>query len=479
MMKNRLFPVPLFTFLLMACGSSPANKPNSKAETILFTEPKQNAAPLESGSTAVMSDADVWNQELRVLIQETPKTLNMEWFYKDFGYSEWPKRIFARKGKPSAEDRINERIPVGKDDSAAHRFLMRVGQQIYQQALLAHKSGDTVYADNALLLIRKITGDQLSFISDPKNPKEHNDNRFLASAWFLSLLARGAHILDTQMNEEWKTKSNWAEGKNALNQWLGTDINQNWDMSEAPQQSPLNLAAQAGLMNWVGNQDSLYGATNRSFASLEALIRVAEFRGGRAGRTTLRLNAWNKDRLQHDGSIGDIFQMFRAYLKYYFHVPLNTDSRLFILKYNPGRSSVNQDPELLNKETCRDPAKLGYQADCLVNKDAYRNDTYHPLMGFASILHIIDSGMRWGYELTPEEHEKVIMGLRWAAMNNTPFVTSEIPTYGIAVWELAFRHYSADQLGPYCQRDLDADRAVDGRKRAALAWGYSRIAFGM
>jgi hypothetical protein len=454
---------PLLSILLAACGSQESSDLDAQ---------NQRQTAMDATALARMSDAEVWNQELRVLQQETPKNLNMEWFYKDFGYSEWPTRIFAKKRKAGDPE----------EKSAAHKFLVRLGQQIYQQALLADKTGDWAYANNALMLIRKVSDSNLSFYSDPNNPNEHNDNRFLETAWFLNHVARGARILDIQMKDDWKNKNNWAAAKNALNQWIGGGINQNWDMSQAPQQTPLNLAAQPGLMNWVGDKDTQYGATNRSFASLEAQMRVAELRGGRLGLTSIKRNAWNEQRklpMQHDGSIYQIFQSFRVYLNYYFNVPLNQDPQQFVLKYNPGRSSINQDPNRLNKESCLDPSKLGYKADCLVNKDAYRNDTYHPLMGFASILHIIDIAKRWGYDLTPEEHAKVIMGLRWAAINNTPLVTSNTVTHGIAVWELAFRLYKAEDLGPYCQRDLAAGRAFDWRKKADLAWGYSRVALGL
>jgi hypothetical protein len=480
MKKLWLFSVPLLSLLLTACGSSESSE--TLGQYGKQTKNPKQEVPIDVAALTGMSDADVWNQELRVLQNETPKQLNIEAMYKDYGYSEFPSRIFARKGKPTDEDRKNERMPAGRDESAAHRFLMRLGQQIYQQSLLAHKSGETVHADNAVLLIRKIVDTKLGFMSDPKNPGEHNDNRFLETAWFLSLVARGARILDTQMTEDWKNKSKWSSTKADLNQWIGGGINQNWPMSEAPHQTPLNLAAQAGLMNWVGDQDSLYGSTNRTFAAIEALMRVAELRNGHLGFTAVKQNAWNKAQnhpMEHDGNIRQLFQTFRGYLHYYFNVPLNSDPKLFILKYNPGRSSVNYDPNLLNKESCRDPAKFSYKADCLVNKDSYRNDTYHPLMGFASILHILDIAKRWGYDLSPEEHDKVIMGLRWAAMNNTPLVTSNVSTYGVPVWELAFRFYPAEKLGPYCQRDLAADRAADWRKRSSLAWGYSRVALGL
>jgi hypothetical protein len=479
-MKNLwLFSVPLLSFLLTACGSS------ESSDTFAYGKKKTNSkqnVPVDVAALTGMTDADVWNQELRVLQQETPRDLKLEFIYKDFGYSEFPNRIFARKGLPTAEDREKERIPAGKNESAAHRFLMRLGQQIYQQALLADKSGDTVHADNALMLIRKIVDVKLGFMSDPKNPNEHNDNRFLESAWFLSLVARGARILDVQMKDEWKNKNNWAAAKAGLNQWIGGGIDQNWGMPDAPRQTPLNLAAQSGIMNWVGDQDSLYGSTNRTFAAIETLMRVADLRGGQVGFTKVKRNAWNESQnhpMQHDGSIRQLFQTFRGYLHYYFNVPLNSNPELFKLKYNPGRSSVNYDPNLLNKEPCLDPSKFGYKADCLLSKDAYRNDTYHPLMGMASIVHILDIGKRWGLDLSPDEHEKVIMGLRWAAMNNTPLVTSNVSTYDVAVWELAFRFYPADKLGPYCQRDLAANRAADWRKKASLAWGYSRVSLGL
>jgi hypothetical protein len=458
--------LPLLAILLASCGTPDSSDLDAKEQN------KQRQAAMDVAALAGMSDAEVWNQELRVLQKETPRNLNMEWFYKEFGYSAWPTQLFARKRKPGDPN----------EDSPAHKFLMRLGQQIYQQALLADKSGDWAYADNALKLIRKLSESKLTFTSDPNNPSDHNDNRFLETAWFLNFVARGARILDVQMKDDWKNRNNWAAAKNALNQWIGGGINQNWDMSQAPQQTLLNLAAQPGLMNWVGNTDSQYGATNRTFASIEAQMRVAELRGGRLGLTAVKRNAWNEQRklpMQHDGSIYQLFQSFRVYLNYYFNVPLNQDPREFVLKYNPGRSSVNADPNLLNKEPCRDPMNYGYKADCLLNKDAYRNDTYHPLMGMASILHIIDIAKRWGYDLTPEEHAKVIMGLRWAAMNNTPLVTSHTVTTGIPVWELAFRLYKAEDLGPYCQRDLAADRAADWRKRASLAWGYSRVALGL
>jgi len=477
MKKIWFLSLPLLTVML-GCGSS------QSSEMLRHDQRKKNAQntkAIDVQALSAMSDAEVWNQELRVLEQETPKQLDLEAIYRDYGYSEFPSRIFARKSPPTAEDRRNERMPAGKDDSAAHRLLMRIGQQIYQQALLADKSKDLVHADNALLLIRKIVEVKLGFMSDPKNPNEFNDNRYLAMGWFLSLVARGARILDVQMTPDWKARNDWNGAKASLNAWIGFGINQNWPINEAANQTPLNLAAQAGTMNWVGDNDSLYGATNRTFAMLEAQMRVAELRGGRLGPTNLKQNAWNKTPrhpLENDGSIYQIFQNFRAYLNQYFNVPLNSDPKLFKLKYNPSRNTVNFDPNLLNKEPCLDPSNYGYKADCLVNKDAYRNDTYHAQMGFASILHILDIAKRWGYDLTPEEHEKVIMGLRWASLNNTPNVTAEAPSNGVAVWELAFRFYPADRLGPYCQRDLAASRSNDWNKKARLAWGYSRVAWG-
>jgi hypothetical protein len=451
-MKNLwLLSVPLLSFLLTACGSSESSKTQDYP-----------SAPVSGG----MSDGDVWNQELRVLQQETPKQLNMEWIYKDFGYSEWPSQIFA------------ERKVGGNQESAAHRFLERLGQQIYQQSLLADKSGDTAYASNAVTLIRRITDSRLGFINNPKAPLDTNDNRYLEISWFLSHVTRGARILDTRMGEDWKKANNWAGVKDALNNWIGWRINQNWATADALQMSPLNLAAHFGTMNWVGDQDTLYGSTNRSFAMIEALMRVAEFRDGQVGPMVTAANAW-QGKIEHDGSVWQLFQFFRGYLKYYFHVPLNADKNKFKLNYKRmSEGLVNANPNVLNIEDCPDPAGFGYQAKCLINKDAYRNDTYHAQMGFASILHILDIAKRWGFDLTPEEHEKIIMGLRWTSFNNTPGVTGSGGAYDIPLWELAFRLYKAEDLGPYCQRDRDISRSQDWYKKAGLAWGYSRVALG-
>ncbi|HYX32353.1 MAG TPA: hypothetical protein VE954_04515 [Oligoflexus sp.] len=457
MRKLWFLSLPLLTLLLNACGAS------EKSEVMAYA-PK-TAVPEQ----ALMSDGEVWNQELRVLQKETPRTLNMESFYKDFGYSEWPGKIYAHKKLASDKN---------QDDSPAHKFLIRLGQQIYQQALLGDKSGDPVYSDNALLLIRRLLDSKLGFINNPDNPSLTNDNRFLEIAWFLNLAVRGARILDVTTSDEWKSKYNWAAVKAGLNAWMGDSVDQNWTLKDALNQSPLNLAAHAGLLNWVGDSDTTYGSTNRSFAALEALLRVAEFRGGRLGPMKLLGNAWDAKR-EHDGSVWHIMQSFKGYLKYYFHAPINRDNTQFKLNYKKSAGSlINSNPDILNMETCLDPSNYGFRANCLVNKDAYRNDTFHPLMGFASLLNIIDLVKRWGYDLSPEEHERVIMGLRWVSLNNTPGVTAAKSSNGIAVWEVAFRLYPADKLGPYCQRDLAANRASDNNKRADLAWGYSRVALG-
>ncbi|HET9239289.1 MAG TPA: hypothetical protein VFO10_18660, partial [Oligoflexus sp.] len=412
-MKNLwLLSVPLLSFLLTSCGTSESSR--------------TQAYPNVTASSG-MSDGDVWNQELRVLQQETPKNLNMEWFYKDFGFSDWPTRLFAEKRAANNQN---------GESSAAHNFLERLGQQIYQQALLADKSGDAAYANNAVTLIRRLTDSRLGFINNPNAPYDTNDNRYLEISWFLSHVARGARILDIRMGEDWKKSSDWTNVKGALNNWIGWNVNQQWNPADALTQTPLNLAAHAGTMNWVGDQDVGYGSTNRTFAMIEALLRVAELRDGRLGSTVFNPNAW-QGKVEHDGSVWQLFQLFRGYLKYYFHVPLNADKNKFKLNYKRmNEGLVNANPNLLNIETCQDPAGFGYKAKCLINKDAYRNDTYHAQMGFASILHILDIAKRWGFDLTPEEHAKIIMGLRWTSFNNTPGVTGSGGAYDIPLWEV-------------------------------------------
>jgi hypothetical protein len=452
MRKNSLIVVSFF-LLLTSCGGQGSSESPGASTT---------------NSETITSDRDVLIQELRVLQAETPAALNLESYYKDLGYNQWPTRLFADKINPN---------------SSAHYFLQRLGKQIYQQALMADKSGEQKYANNSLTLIRSLTDSHLAFINNPAIPNDTNDNRFLEIAWFLSHVARGARILDMRMSEGWKAANDWSGAKDALNNWIGLNVNQNWDIKDALNQSPLNLAGHAGTMNWVGSRDSGYGSSNRTFAMLESLMRVAEFRNGKLGPMNLNANAWLA-KTEHDGSIANIFQLFRGYLSYYFYVPLNSDPNQFKLNYKrdaTGQISpgvINNNPQKLNIDDCPDPSEFGYQAKCLLNKDAYRNDTYHPQMGLASILHIIDIARRWGMDLSREEHEKIIMGLRWASFNNTPGVTGKDGAYDIALWELAFRFYKAQDLGPYCERDLKVSRSQDKYKKAGLAWGYSRVAIG-
>ncbi len=425
--------------------------------------------------------SEAYQQELRVLRQSTPRVLDWSSFSKEFGYDRFPSEIFARKGGVmTPEERQEERTPPGTTDSAAHRFLMQLGQQIFQQALLSHLAGDVSYADNAVSLLRALVDARLRFKNDPKNPSQVNDNRFLEMAWFLSLSARGAHILDETMSAEWKDSRRWASVLKEFQTWIGSGIDQNWPMEQALQKSPLDLIAQPGLLNWVTESDWQRGATNRTFASLEAQMRVAELRQGTLGPVRLVANAWQQQQgspLVHEGKLSDLFGTFRSYLHYYFNRPLARRAGELSLKYDPNRTLVNSDPELLDQEVCGDPLQLGYNAMCLLNKDAYRNDTFHAQMGFASVLNIIDIGRRNGLLLSPYEEEKVIMGLRWTSFNNVDGVTGK-PAHGIPVWELAFRFYSEEALGPYCKRDLEADRRDDSNKDMAIAWGYSLLAEG-
>ena len=437
------------------------------SETSQADEETADRAPEDSPAFVVdASPGEVAEQELRILRQETPRDLRLEWIYREFGYQQFPSEIFARKG--------------GSGESMAHEFLNRLGQQIYQQALLAHLDGDTAYADNALMLLKATVSANLRYKNDPNNSSETNDNRFLESGWFLNFLVRGARILDLMMPQKWKQQNGWGNFKGwDLNRWLGWSVDQDWKIGEALNKKILDLTAHAGTMNWVGRIDTRYGATNRTFAMIEAQMRVAELRGGAIGKYTVNPAEWQKGCvLEQQGSIGDLFEIFRGYLAYYFNKPLSKDPKEFKLNYAPDKSWVNSNPNLLNIEDCRDPSNLGFKAKCLINKDAFRNDTYHPLMGLASILHIMDIAERWGYSLTEEEEEKVIMGLRWAAFNNTPGVTWKWGSSGIQVWELAFRFFDEEDLGPYCKRDLENNRSNDKNKKAGLAWGYVVIAEG-
>ncbi|MCX6130723.1 MAG: hypothetical protein NTX25_16900, partial [Proteobacteria bacterium] len=339
---------------------------------------------------------------------------------------------------------------------------------------------NTAHADNVLMIINKIVKAQLRFKNDLNNPLETNDNRYLEFGWFLTAAARGVNIVNQSMSEQWKTEHKWNDALHDFNDWIGEGINQNWDIKYALKQSPLNIVSQTGTMNWVGTIDTQFGATNRSFAMLEAQFRIAELRGGKLGPVILIPNAWQKKQQfpkQHDGSIAVLFETFRGYLKYYFNKPISNNPKEFVLKSDPSHVVLNNNPEKPDELPCGDPLKLGYRALCGLNKDAYRNDTYHPQMGLASVLHIIELGKRYGLELTDDEHQRVIKGLRWASFNNVDGVTAA-SAHGIPVWELAFRLYSADELGPYCQRDLLANRSQDEFKKAALAWGYTELTGG-
>ncbi len=448
------------------------------------------------GRISVLKDADASqryenprDRELRVLLSQTPRDLKFEALYTPYGYEQFPNQVFARKGGPKTpEERIREKMQPNNSDSAAHRFLTDLGQQIYQQALLAPLTQDSTYADNALLLLNKIVAVNLGFKSDPLNSTEYNDNRMLEAAWFLTNVARGARILDRTLDAGWKQRRNWEQSKANLNAWIGFQVDQTRFVFTA-QTDPeviadtfegarmIELASGPGLMNWVGVGDTVNGSTNRTFAALEAQFRVAEFRGGKLGSMKLQPTQWmqrDKLPLAHDGDIAQLFTSFRGYLKQYFLTPPGQNTGTFILGYDPKRTTKVGE---WNAETCRDPLNLSFKAECLVNKDGYRNDSYHPQMGLASVMNILQIAKRRGYDLSPEEHTMVKKGLRWACFFNQPGIANKDTqgSFGIPVWELAFRFYGEAELGPYCKAILLKNRAEDQNVRASFAWGYDNL----
>ncbi len=434
---------------------------------------------------------DLKQLQLDVLEAETPRVVSIEEIASRSGYTGFPSTVFARKGGVlTDEDRKLEKTPPRNNDSAAHRFLIDVGQQMYQQALLAYLSRDPVYFDNARALLAALVQSKLRFINDPKDPTETNDNRMLESAWFVTLVARAARIIDLKADAAWKQKNQWEMFKSQLNAYLGWNFDQTRftvtpdysaaKVAEAYEKATLiELASSSGLMNWVAQvpENSKTGSTNRTFAALEALFRLAEFRGGKIGYAKWAATHWSdKDKLprESEGQMSDLFLNFRYYQRQHFITPNGQNTGDLIIKSDPQRTTIAGE---LNREPCKDPAATGYKADCLVNKDAYRNDNYHPQMGLASVMNLIQIGKRNGLELTPDEHEMVKQGLRWACYYNYPGIVSPGAngSFGIHTWELAYRFYGKEALGPYCQMILDKNRSKPQLQKASFGWGFDLI----
>jgi hypothetical protein len=371
---------------------------------------------LQATETVAAEDAGV-ARERRVLERETPRGLAIDELAAKAGFDEFPSRVFA---------------PKNAGGSPAHVLLTGVGKQIYQQALMSSLTGDMQYADNAHNLIQKLVDVDFNFKGAPARPNDMNDNRYLEAAWLLSHVARGARILEQTTPDSWKRKG-WQQTLEAFNTW----VDQGRDTSGT--KPMIQLIADRGTMRWVSDNDQ-QGSTNRTFALLEAQMRLAELRGGK---------------LTRDRSIEAIFAEFQGYLGRY---------------WTAERSCLG------------DGAHPGSQRlRCLPNKDEDRHDTYHPLMGLASIVHIVDIGGRFRLELSSDEREKVVKGLRWGADNNTsrpgPHANRQL-TYGVPVWEMARRHFSPSDLGPLAARDWLKARSADWSVRAGLAWGYTLLALG-
>lgn len=371
---------------------------------------------LQAAETGAQEAAAI-ARERRVLERETPRGVTADELAAAAGFGEFPSRIFAPKNGGGLQ---------------ADKLLGGVGKQIYQQALMSSLTGDMQYADNARDLIQKLVDVDFNFKSDPARPNDTNDNRYLAAAWFMSHVARGARILEQTAPDSWKRKG-WQQTLDAFNAW----VDQGRDTSGT--KPMIQLIADRGTMRWVSDSDQ-QGSTNRTFALLEAQMRLAELRGGK---------------LAGDRSIEAIFAEFRGYLSRYWSAERNC---LGDGAY-PGSQSLR----------------------CLPNKDEDRHDTYHPLMGLASIVHIVDIGRRFQLELSAGEREKVIRGLRWGADNNTsrpgPHANRQL-TYDVPVWEMARRHFSPSQLGPLAERDWLKARSADWSVRAGKAWGYTLLAVG-
>ncbi len=360
------------------------------------------------------------SSQLRSLTGSTPLKIDLQSIARNTKFPSFPSLIFA---------------PKQGNDSQGHTFLMLVGHQIYQQALLASENKNFVHASNAAILLRKIIEVDLNFLNDPANPEQTNDNRFLLAAWFISNVARGALILDKSTPADWRQKENWPALKSKLNAWINSTPRSKADSRFKPM---FALITDKGTKNWVNLQDSKAGATNRTFALLEAEMRVAELRLGSPSA---------------QASLQAVFNTFRSYLPNYF----------------------------TREEDCLGDPRLGPnpRLRCLKNKDEPRGDTFHPLMGLASIVHIVEIAKRNKLNLPAADTEKILKGLRWGADNNTArsggFQEQDVNS-GIDLWEVAQRLYTIEQLGPLVKRDRDRNRSM--LHRAGLAWGYSLIAAG-
>lgn len=432
----------LAAFLALACSlhqsscrsDDKAQEPKSEVSTSSYPVPKKEIDPeaesLEMGRQS----------ELEALKLSATKELDLDKYWKEAPYSSVPSRIF---------------MPKSNDKAPGARYLTGISIAIFEQALAGKVSGDLAHYDNSLALLKKIVETDLNFSNDPA--LKHcagdndsvdcvNDNRTLAAGWALSAMARGARILDLAAPKEWQSRVNWVEFKSEFISWF-EKTSKNKDN---PKIKPwATLIQHPGTLNWVSPTDSR-GSTNRSFAVLEAQMRMAEFRGGQMlpGR-----------------HMKDVFADFKRYLSNYF----------------------------TKEEKCKGDPKTGEgkNLDCLANKDEARNDTYHPLMGLASIGYILEIGQRNGLQVDEKERAQILKGYHWGADWNTPrmsptdqkprehgiFPPNEINS-GIDVWETAFRLYSVEEMGPLCRRDRDRNRSSATHKKAGLAWGYGILADG-
>lgn len=417
----------LATLAPLACRTSEANRSKPKQEGDSIKDSTHGGADAGDGATLAAapqqasSGQDARLKQIRTLEQNTPLQLNIESLHQSVGFPTFPDLVFTPKG--------------GAGSPMAHNFLEKLGQQVHQQALLGSVKRNEAYSTHAARLLNKIVSVDLNFKSDPNAPQDVNDNRYLEAAWFMSNVARGALILEKTTTLGWKTQNNWPRLKQRLNRWIDSTQRNTKDARIKPM---IQLISDRGTMNWVSKSDN-GGATNRTFAMLEAQMRIAELRGGALS---------GKRRMSH------IFQDFRSYLPRYF----TTQVRCL------GDASI--------------PNSAGQ--DCLKNKDEPRKDTYHPLMGLASIVHIIEIAKRNKLNLSDAEAQLVIKGLRWGADNNTArpggFKAHEV-NHNIDLWETAYRVFPNADLGPLVNRDRYAQREKNAGK-AGLAWGYSLVGLG-
>lgn len=418
------------SILLSTLSTHTACRTEDKAKKEPETELSAADGKKPADNSEALGRQKGYANEMTALMSQTPKALDISKYHKDAGFENFPTRIF---------------MPKSDSNSKGAKYLTGISIAVFEQALAGKVSKDTAHYDNSVNLIKKIIETDLNFMTVPGTkgcePESYvgecgNDNRYLASAWAIASITRGARIIDKAAPADWRAKSGWDKTKNELIAWIDNTSKAKGNPNVKPW---AELIQHPGTMNWVSKTDN-NGATNRTFAMLEAQMRIAELKGGQ---------------FTANRHMRDVFNDFKKYLQNYF----------------------------VREENCEgDPvSKVGSNLRCLVNKDVDRNDTYHPLMGMASVGYIMDIGKRSGLTVNNEERTMILKAYHWSADWNTPrsgrFAEKDV-NKGIDVWETAFRFFSPEELGPLCIRDRDKNRSVPEHKKAGLAWGYGLVAEG-